>query len=289
MAWYPGKNVAKAKAAANRAADKAAEVGRIVLESSEAVGNEARKGLEVAYREAEESWVGARDELMKALAAARYKKELEERARSLVDGNRPMLSCARNIARGLSSSAFETVAKALITPGAIKDEAQAEALTKAVYGSQSTTPLLDYMDDCVLAIRTVSLSINATAAVGVGIEGAGQPLVPVLRHDFHRWLPVPYRVGAIAIGAVLTASAGVSIGLYAGSANEQWGNFVAVTVAGGEGLGGHVKCIFGAEDDFPFEGFEIGGEIEAGSPINFFFSIGRTIRLPLLYPTRYYA
>jgi hypothetical protein len=292
MSWYPGKYAAKAAEAMKRAAKEAVEVGKTAIKEGPAAAKKrTEQSLAAAYAEAERAWTEARDEALEALGKAGQLQEFEDKARSIAKRHEKLIVLARDTAVEISLEAYEVIAKKLLAPGKITTEDQALNLMQQVYGpSQSARKLQAATKEASESegLRTLSVCNNAAAGFVVGVEGAGLGLPPILRHDFNRWLPVPYREGAVAFGGIVSASAGVSVGVFKRAANKQWGNFIKITwAADAEGPGAHVSISFSLQDG-EFDGFDVGLEVAGGSQINIYASVGRTIRLPLLYPTKFY-
>lgn len=292
MSWYPGKYAAKAAAAAQRAAQEAVEAGKTAIhEGPAAAQKRAEQSLRAAYAAAEQAWTQARDEAIQALKEPGQLQEFEDKAREIAKRHKEIILLARNTATEISREAYNRIARQLLIPGEIKSEEQALNLTQQIYGTspgarnlQAATKEANESE----GLRTLSICDNAAAGFVAGVEGAGLGLPPILRHDFERWLPVPYREGAVAFGGIVSVSAGVSVGVFKRAANRQSGNFIKITWAADmEGPGAHVGVSFSLEDG-EFEGLDVGLEVSGGSPVNIYCSVGRTIQLPMLYSTGFY-
>lgn len=291
MAWYPGKYAAMAAAAAARAAKEAVEVGKtIVTQGPGAATQRAKQDLAAAYSEADRAWEQAKNDALTALGVAAQLREFQERARSIAKQHESLIKLAQKVANGVSQDAYKVIAGKIVTAGAIATEADAQNLVEKTYGPSHGIAELQAAIESVSkseGLRTLSVGNNAAIGLVVGVEAAGLG-PPILRHDFKRWIPVPYREGAVALGGIVSAAAGVSVGVFKRAANRQWGNFVKMTWGGGEVVGGHLSIFFNLQDG-DFEGFDVGGELTIGiAPADIYASIGRTICLPLLYPTHFY-
>jgi hypothetical protein len=292
MSWYPGKYAAKAAAAAQRAAQEAVEVGKTAIsEGPAAAQKRTEQSLRAAYAAAEQAWTQAKDEAIEALGKPGQLREFEDKAQEIAKRHRELILLARNTATEVSREAYNRIAKQLLKPGELKSDNQALNLTQQIYG---TSPSARHLQAATKeaneseGLRTLSICDNAAAGFVAGVEGAGLGLPPILRHDFERWLPVPYREGAVVFGGIVSVSAGVSVGVFKRPANQQCGNFIKITWAADmEGPGAHVGVSFSLEDG-EFEGLDVGLEAAEGSPVNIYCSVGRTIQLPLLYSTSFY-
>lgn len=291
MSWYPGKYAAQAAAAAQRAAKEAVEVGKTAVnEGPAAAKRRADQDLKAAYAEAERAWAEARDEALEALGTDGRLQQFEDKAQEIARRHEALIVLARDTATEVSLEAYDRIAKKILEPGGITTEDQALTLTQQVYGSSQSARTLQAATKEASeseGLRTLSVCNNGAAGFVAGVEGAGFG-PPILRHDFNRWLPVPYREGAVAFGGIVSASLGVSVGVFKRAADKQWGNFIKITWAGDlEGPGAHVSVSFSLQDG-EFDGLDVGLEGAGGSPINIYGSVGRTIRLPLLYLTNFY-
>lgn len=286
MDWYPGKYAGKAAAATKRAAKEAVEVAKTAInEGPAAAKKRAEQDLAVARAEAERAWTEAKDEALEALGRTGQLHEFEDKARSIAKHHEKLIVLARDTAVEISLDAYDVIAKKILTPGEMTTETQALELMKQVYGpSKSVLKLQSATEEASKreGLRTLSVCNNAAAGLVVGLEVAGFG-PPILRHDFNRWLPVPYHEGAVVFGGIVSVSAGVSVGVFKGAANEQAGNFIKITWAlDVEGPGAHVSVSFSLQDG-EFDGFDVGLEVAVGSPINIYGSVGRTMLLPPLF------
>jgi len=292
MSWKPGKYAKKAAASAKRAAKEAVEIGQVAITDGPAAAKKrAEESLAAAYTEAEKDWTEAKNEVFEALGNAVTMAAFEDKARAIARQHHDLIILARDTAKEISVGAYDVIAAKITTPGQITSESNAISLTQQIYGSSESAKKLQSavtQDRHKDGFETLSVNLNDGAAgVVVGVDTGGIVGPPVLKHDAARFLPVPYREAAVAFGGIVGISAGASVGVFKHAANKQWGNFIKMTWAAGEVVGAHISIYFNLADG-DFDGFEVGLEAEYGAPVNIYASMGRTMRLPLLYPTSFY-